>query len=353
MAAYPKDIRAATAALARSQPLVIVIFGSTSTIGRYSLRVLATASANTAGSKGFRAYLVGRNPKSTEPIIAECRTIYPEGKYTFVQASDLSLLQDVDAACAEVMRREQEESEKPRVDYLLLCQGGAIFRPRKDTKEGIDVIMSLMYYSRMRAITQLLPLLLASNLPAAVSSVFAAGTEAKLFPDDLSLRAPGRYTYLQARSHIVYMHTLFMETLAAEHPGKLRFVHIFPGLIPGPGFNDPELSAWIRIITNYIVLPLFGRWIVTPPDEIGNRIMSLTSAHYPPRQGKGGPEQGEAAVGTDGKPGSGVYALGSGGKNALKVKYYEQFDKDAMRRKVWEHTNKAFEVIASGQAFTE
>jgi hypothetical protein len=56
-----------------------------------------------------------------------------------------------------------------------------------------------MYYSRMRAITQLLPLLLKSPLPARVVSVFAAGTEAKLYADDLSLRDLKKYSYLQAR----------------------------------------------------------------------------------------------------------------------------------------------------------
>jgi hypothetical protein len=100
-----------------------------------------------------------------------------------------------------------------------------------DTKEGIDVTMSLMYYSRMRAITKLLPLLLKSKLPATVVSVYAAGMEGKLYPDDLSLRDQKHYSYLQARSHMNYMHTLFMETLAEQNPGKLSLIHIFPDLV--------------------------------------------------------------------------------------------------------------------------
>ena len=57
-----------------------------------------------------------------------------------------------------------------------------------DTTEGLDQTMSLMYYSRLRAVLNLVPLLTKSALPAAVVSVYAAGMEGKLYPDDLSLR---------------------------------------------------------------------------------------------------------------------------------------------------------------------
>jgi hypothetical protein len=68
-----------------------------------------------------------------------------------------------------------------------------------DIKEGIDITMSLMYYSRMRIITKLMPLLLKPDLPATVMSVYAAGIEQNLFPEDLSLRSPKRYSYAQAQ----------------------------------------------------------------------------------------------------------------------------------------------------------
>jgi hypothetical protein len=73
--------------------------------------------------------------------------------------------------------------------------------------------------------------------------VYAAGFEAKLFEEDLSLRSLDKYSYPQARSHIIYMKTLFFETLAAQNKGKFALVHIFPGLVLGPGFNDPGYPA--------------------------------------------------------------------------------------------------------------
>jgi hypothetical protein len=213
--------------------------------------------------------------------------------------------------------------------------------------------MSLMYYSRMRMIIKLLPLLLKSTLPARVVSVYAAGTEAKLFPEDLSLRDLTHYSYWQARSHMVYMHTLFMETLAEQHGGKLGLIHIFPGLVLGPGFQNPELPTWFRIVWRWVFVPLFGRLVTVPAKECGDRMLSLASPRYPPRQIDKSKSQEGVAIGTDGKPGSGVYSLNWNGETNLKMKAYEKINKDEMRKKVWDHTMKAFEVIEAGKVFTE
>ena len=214
--------------------------------------------------------------------------------------------------------------------------------------------MSLMYYSRMRIVTKLLPLLLKSQLPATIVSVYAASMEGKLYPDDLSLRDLKRYSYDHARSHMCYMHSLFFETLAAKHPGKLALIHIFPGLVPGPGFQNPELPLWFRFLLNSVVLPLFGRWILVQPDQCGERMLSLASARYGPgavNVGKG--SGGEAITGTDGKPGSGVYSLTWDGESKYHAKMYANINKDEMRKKVWDHTMRAFEVIEAGSVFTE
>jgi hypothetical protein len=212
--------------------------------------------------------------------------------------------------------------------------------------------MSLMYYSRMRAIVKLLPLLLNSTLPAQVVSVYAAGYEAKLYPDDLSLRDLKRYTYSQARSHMIYMHVLFMETLAEKYPGKLSLAHIFPGIVVGPGYYDPGHPLWFKIMFRAIY-PIFGKILTVPQKESGERMISLASPRYPPRPSDPSKAlKGNAvALGTDGKPGSGVYSLGWRGESNIKTQVYEKFNKDEMRKKVWDHTTKAFEVIEAGEVF--
>jgi hypothetical protein len=88
--------------------------------------------------------------------------------------------------------------------------------------------MSLLYYSRMRFITKLEPLLLASKLPSHVISVYAAGHKGKLFKDDFSLRDPKHY-FANARSDVTFMTTVFMESLAERHKGQMSLVHIFHG----------------------------------------------------------------------------------------------------------------------------
>ena len=216
--------------------------------------------------------------------------------------------------------------------------------------------MSLMYYSRMRIILNLLPLLLASSLPATIISVYAAGMEAKLFPEDLSLRDLSHYSYFQARSHMVYFHTLFFERLAEQNPGKLRLIHIFPGLVLGPGFKNPELPRWFRILAHWFIFPLFGRFISVPPGECGGRMVSLASAKYPPKSSdkqQSGNGSDEFVVGTDGKSGSGAYSLTWNGESNYKTEAYEKIDKEEMSKTVWEHTIRAFEVIEKGDVFTE
>jgi hypothetical protein len=200
---------------------------------------------------------------------------------------------------------------------------------------------------------KLLPLLTKSNLPATVVSVYAAGMEGILFEDDLSLRDLKHHSYSNARSHMNYMHTLFFETLAEQNPGKLRLIHIFPGLVLGPGFSNPELPRWFRVLWHWIFVPLFGRLVSVPRDESGDRMLSLASPHYPARS-NGNPEgPGVVALGTDGKPGSGAYSLGWKGEDTLPKKAYAKVDKDELRAKIWHHTTKAFDVIESGNVFTE
>ena len=94
---------------------------------------LETACALAAsGGRGCRANLVGRNAQATEALIAECRQICLQAELVFVRANDLSLVRDVAAACSEISRLERlHDANYPRVDYLILCQGGALMKSRQ------------------------------------------------------------------------------------------------------------------------------------------------------------------------------------------------------------------------------
>jgi len=212
--------------------------------------------------------------------------------------------------------------------------------------------MALMYYSRMRFVVNLLPLLLESKSPsgAHIVSIYAAGSEDKLFTEDLSLRQPGHFDYMTARSHMVYMKSLFMDKLAARYPGKISFCHVFPGLVATPGFKNPELPLWFKVLFPIVGRPLI--WLIgVPAQEAGARMLYLATPKFAARGAAGGAD--EVAVGFDGQPGNGVYSVWH--KSNIKAVHeaYERIEKDEVREKVWTHTNKAFDEISAGKVFTE
>ena len=143
------------------------------------------------------------------------------------------------------------------------------------------MFMSLLYYSRMRIILQLLPLLLASSLPAHVVSVFGPGRDVKIFPDDLSLRDPKNYGFINMGSHAAYFSTFFLETLAEKYPGQLSLTHYYPGLVLHPGGSIERLPTWFKWLLRLLTPVL--RLIAVPHMESGERVLFHTSARFPPR----------------------------------------------------------------------
>lgn len=126
------DIRNANSKLVNNQPLVAVFVGGTSGIGDYTLRALV--SNHSAKGTGLCIYIVGRNAQAAETIISHCTTQCPDGQYHFIQAKDLSLLQNVDKAAAEIIQHQQQKYSNgyvPRVDMLFMSQGGLYLGPRE------------------------------------------------------------------------------------------------------------------------------------------------------------------------------------------------------------------------------
>ena len=126
-------VRSCNAALVKTQPLVAVFVGSTAGIGEYSVRALATTHAN--NGKGLRLYIVGRNEDAAKAIISDCSKACPTGQFRFVRAKDLSLLNDVDRVCTEIVEAEEAEAKASgateRVDFLAMTQGCLVFDGRR------------------------------------------------------------------------------------------------------------------------------------------------------------------------------------------------------------------------------
>ncbi|KAI9727612.1 MAG: hypothetical protein M1834_008052 [Cirrosporium novae-zelandiae] len=351
-------VHACNAILVETQPLVAVFVGGTSGIGECSVRALTATHANRG--KGLRLYIVGRNNDAAEKIISDCLEVCPTGQFRFVRANDLSLLKDVDRVCAEIVQAEGEANTTggiPRVDLLVMTQGYLSLESRKETKEGLDTVLSLVYYSRMRFVTQLLPLLLASPLSGRVVSIFAPGREGKIFPDDLSLRDPTHYGLATNASHAVYMTTFFMENLAARHAGRLSLAHVYPGLVMTKVAENGDLPRWARWMWRFLVAPVV--WpLAVPTMECGERVLFLASPRFPARPLNSTEETSksasnfEIAISSDGMVGGGAYRVTWNGEIIPTGKAYEKIREEGLSERVWNHTMKAFGEIEAGNFFT-
>lgn len=344
-------------------PIVAALPGGTTGIGAYIAKALATIFANNGA--GLRVYIVGRNTSRAESVMAECRVISPGSDWRFVQTPDLALVSEVDRCCAEILRQEQEvmdEGEAPRIDLLYMTYSYFLLKKRtsrltttfgssleadKDdavTKEGLDAFLSTVYYTRIRFIMQLLPLLTASRLSAAsVVSVYAGtfedGTKSGQFP--IGCPSDATYGISTVRKHTSFMKTFVFEELADKNSGKIRLTHIYPGLVDGPGFNNPEAPMWFKIVWR-LMKPLMGLYM-TSPEVCGQVMLYLATEDFPARADNN--DRKSTVRSSQGVPGGGAYSVGQRG-DAQKGIMYEKVRKADTSKRIWDHTMAVLERAA-------
>lgn len=229
------------------------------------------------------------------------------------------------------------------------------------TKEGLDAFLSTTYYSRIRFITQLMPLLTASPVPAHVISIYAGGMEdgsAKPGELPIGLPPPATYGITTVRKHTCFMKTFLFEDLAAQHAGHLSLAHIFPGLVDGPTFYSTDMPTWFRVVWR-VVKPL-ASWFMTSEDDCGDVMLYLATERYPAKGsvGNGGERKSlvggvEVARSTDGEVGGGSYALGQRGDVQAKGVSYEKVRREGLGQMVWDHTMESLGRIERDNARAE
>lgn len=209
------------------------------------------------------------------------------------------------------------------------------------TKEGVDAFIATVYYTRIRFIMQLLPLLTASRLPATVVSVYAGsfedGTKAGEFP--IGCPSDAAYSINTVRKHTSFMKTFLFEELAEQYSGKIRFTHIYPGLVDGPGFTNPEAPTWFKIVWR-ILKPLMS-WYMTSPEVCGQVMLYLATESYPAHNSNN-PEVGVARS-SQGQIGDGAYSVGQRGDSQKGI-MYEKVRQADTRRKIWDHTMETLDM---------
>jgi hypothetical protein len=213
--------------------------------------------------------------------------------------------------------------------------------------------MSLLYYSRMRFILTLTPLLSASPGTAHVISIFAGGFEDSIKSGEIPIGTPppGSYGITGVRKYTTFMKTFFFEELAAKHAGKISFTHIYPGLVDGPTFYSDVNPLWSRIMWR-IFKPLVA-WYITSNEDCGAVMVSLAMGRYPAKgtvkQGEESKVIGGVAFSTQRELGGGSYGVGQRGDERKDVSYAKLRKEDTAKR-VWEHTMEVLEGIEQRDA---
>ncbi|GJP88564.1 short-chain dehydrogenases/reductase [Aspergillus niger] len=319
-----------TALGAQRQKMVAVFVGGTSGIGE------ATAKQMALAVKQPTIHLVGRNPASGSRVLEELRASNPNGSYNFIQ-SDVSLLRSVDKACEEITDKEKQ------ID-LLFMSTGHLSLSKNETDEGLDDNHALRYYSRMRFVQRLMPLLSASSGPARVVSILAGGQEGTMEEDNFDLRKSWSFT--KGNTYAATLNSLAIEHLATAHP-TVSFLHVFPGIVRTPLMNAS--------FGNYggAILSFLSRPISMSPEESGERNLFLsTSAAYPPATPKDPSQLGvplvkgvDTASASTGKVGGGSYILKYDGSNATREKLMADYRARSFPGKVWDHTLETFKRV--------
>ena len=272
--------------------------------------------------------------------MAECMALNPAGEYMFIKA-DVSLIRIVDEVCEEIKAKEKTVN-------ILLLSAGLPSLDRGETPEHLQVLAALTYYSRIRFITNLLPLLRHASVLRRVVTVAGGSLEGPLDASDFS----ARHVPLRAiRGHLTTLISLGLEAVAKMAP-EVSFIHDYPGTVDTslasrmPGFVGVVIRAYIY---------LAGRWICVPIEESGERHLYLaTSARYPPVNDRNGSDPTvplgkgvDVARGTNGGIGSGVYSVGWDGESSSPIvqKLLAGLRDKGMVEEIWGHTESEFNRI--------
>jgi len=197
-----------------------------------------------------------------------------------------------------------------------------------------------VYYSRVRAIQQLLPLLQASKVLGRVVTINGGSSEGKLQRGDLDAL---RLSLLTLKPHLCTLSTLGLEALAQTCGSMVSIVTTDPGVVHTP--IQEKVKGWIGVAIRTILF-FNGWWLCVPLLESGERHLFLaTSGRFAPGgvQLVDGVEKAKSTTGVVG--GSGLYSVGWDG-NTISPKIKDllaDYRKTGVVDEVWKHTQSQLE----------
>jgi NAD(P)-dependent dehydrogenase (short-subunit alcohol dehydrogenase family) len=164
-------------------------------------------------AKGARVTVVGRDKTRGAEVVEELGRL--NGQENAFLACDLSLVKEA--------VKLANEFDSP-LDYLVLSSGIATIQGRTETPEGLDVKMSLHYYSRVamaRTFAQ-------TNQHLSCMFILSGGVHSPYLESDLGLVS--NYSLSHAANAAGFYTDIACQALSEEFP-SIRVVHAAPGIV--------------------------------------------------------------------------------------------------------------------------
>ena len=220
------------------------------------------------------------------------------------------------------------------------------FRP--ETREGLDAVFAIRYYSRALLIHRLLTFLPRNKRPKHILSILAATTEAPVNESDFSLSNPVNYgKLLPVAAHSATFTSLVFERLAKEF-SDTAFVHSYPGLVKTSSLTSWVESPLVKWLLEWIIVPLLTPFTVGVEEAGERHLFYLTSQMYPSFNGRKGDTTRVDGVkmldGLQRAEGDGAYLVSRYGETG-EGKCMKAYREREFGKTVWEHTLQIFEEV--------
>lgn len=238
------------------------------------------------------------------------------------------------------------------VDVILPNHANDLLTPYTESPEGLDRKFTLNFYSRMRFISNLLPLLQSTTSGFSRSlSVLSPGTEGKLNLDDLDLK--NTFSTARCAAHSIVMNDFMVEEFAARAPGT-TFEHTYPSIVSTTGLAR-ELPIWARVTTK-ILSPILSHFAVSPEETGERQLFHATSGAYRPANssvtaaGVSLSKELKVVEGADGQEGSGAYLVNWNGDVVYPKSHMKEYRQQGYSKIIWEHTLAVFERVEKSKS---
>jgi hypothetical protein len=210
-----------------------------------------------------------------------------------------------------------------------------------ESESGIDVNHLLRYYSRLRFVSNLLPLLENGHEPR-VMSILAGGKEGNVQTDNLDLCK--EFSFSASNTYPATMTSVAFEFLAQQNQ-TISFIHEFPGLVTTPLFKNSS-GGLLGGILSVLMRP-----IAMSPAESGdwNDFLS-TSPSFPAKNHTVVEQSVRITPASTGVVGGGSYILNYNGQDATNKELMAGLRENNLPETVWKHTLSTFDRIISSEA---